>query len=191
MEEGNPRLIYCTFAYFVRLGERRLTVVLADVDLLETFNNILYSNLSSNNQLLYSLLQTQKRFELLSHFTLEIGVSEARRLRSERRKKRQEQQQSSLEPVQEDRPLLSPRASIVSPRLSVSSQGGEEEAVSEKVAGKRRERSLSSTLGAAGFNMSELSLNETSGNTAEDEGPFVGKNGFMPTEQWVSSWREG
>ncbi|GAA5879289.1 hypothetical protein JCM16303_003150 [Sporobolomyces ruberrimus] len=194
MEEGNPRLIFY---------------------LLETFNNMIYNNLALNSRFVHALLQTHKRFELLSQFTLELGVSEARRLRAERRKK--QQQASHLEPVKEGEEstssMLSTRAS---PRLSISStfsstsgvvgaggatsptspgggDGGETK-MSEKAAGKRRERSLSS-LGA--LNLSELSLNDHGGSAggsssaAEDHGPFVGKNGFAPTEQWVSSWREG
>lgn len=177
--------------------------------MLETFNNILYSNLASNCQLVYSLLQTQKRFELLSTFTLETGVTEARRLRAERRKKRQEQQSLSSVPEEEGgggggSSLLSPRAPIVSPRLSISSpsaaQGDEiiegGGGVSEKVQGKRRERSLSSATLGGGLgslpNMSELSLIGGSGSGVEEEmGQFVGKNGFVPTEGWVASWREG
>ncbi|GAA5969685.1 hypothetical protein JCM3765_006112 [Sporobolomyces pararoseus] len=201
MEEGNPRLIFY---------------------LLETFNNILYHNFSLSSRFIYALSQTHKRFELLSHFTLELGVSEARRLRAERRKRQLQYSSSNLESVKEGEATtnnnndsssrLSAR-SMSSPRLSISSTysntsggptsptrtnslteggGGDETELSEKAAGKRRERSLSS-LGT--FNMSELSLNEGSGTQAstvsEDEGTFVGKNGFVPTEQWVSSWREG
>ncbi|GAA5901792.1 uncharacterized protein JCM6883_000399 [Sporobolomyces salmoneus] len=193
MEEGNPRLIYY---------------------LLETFNNILYHNLSLNSRFVYALLQTHKRFELLSQFTLELGVSEARRLRAERRKKQLQQSSSNLESVKEGEVSTTTSPSRIStmpsasPRLSVSSvtSGGplsparsrnssfgtleEEVQVSEKAAGKRRERSLSSTLGT--FNMSELSLNESvMTTTTSEEGQFVGKNGFVPTESWVSSWREG
>lgn len=176
---------------------------------------MIYNNLALNSRFVHALLQTHKRFELLSQFTLELGVSEARRLRAERRKR--QQQASHLEPVKEGEEstssMLSTRAS---PRLSISStfsstsglvgaggatsptspgrgDGGESK-MSEKAAGKRRERSLSS-LGA--MNLSELSLNDHGGSAggsssaAEDHGPFVGKNGFAPTEQWVSSWREG
>ncbi|GAA5936971.1 uncharacterized protein JCM15063_000114 [Sporobolomyces koalae] len=189
MEEGNPRLLYY---------------------LLETFNNIVYHHLALNSRLLYALLQTHKRFELLSHFTLELGVSEARRLRAERRK-RQQASSPHLEPVREGQEttattlLSSPPATksfSTSPRLSISSTFSTnstpespvtEEApslLSEKAAGKRRERSLSA-LGSV--NLSQLSLNIDSGTSSgvEDPGPFVGKNGFVPTETWVASWREG
>ena len=61
--------------------------------------------------------------------------------------------------------------------------------LSEKAAGKLPMRSnsqLSVHSAASGESGAGLAFDETG-----DDGPFVAKNGFMPTEAWVASWREG
>ncbi|GAA5949250.1 hypothetical protein JCM21900_000875 [Sporobolomyces salmonicolor] len=184
MEEGNPRLVFY---------------------LLETFNHIIQHNLSTNPALVHALLQTHKRFELLAHFTLATGVAEARRLRAERRERQRRRaagsggggletlkegeasKEGSLEPTSpRERPAsLSP--SPTSPPLSPTKPSA-----SEKALGKRRER----TLSLGGLSVAELSLSElggvrSPGTEGEEDQPFVGKNGFVPAEEWVSSWRQG
>ncbi|GAA6005431.1 hypothetical protein JCM10207_002979 [Rhodosporidiobolus poonsookiae] len=178
MEEGNPRLLYY---------------------LLETFNNIIHHNLASNPHLLYALLQTRRRFSLLSSFTLAEGIAEARRLRAARRA-RQASSPGSLGAIPEG------QAAPLSPTLSAAG-------ASEKALGKRRERNLSvsslADLSLGGSPAGSPGLADGAGarSPSEDgaggresldlsaepgeERPFVGKNGFVPTEEWVASWQSG
>ena len=61
--------------------------------------------------------------------------------------------------------------------------------LSEKAAGKLPMRSNSQ------LSVHSAASGESGAGTAfegtDDDGPFVAKNGFMPTEAWVASWREG
>lgn len=61
----------------------------------------------------------------------------------------------------------------------------EDPAISEKARGKMRERSTSNLV--SDVSSPDLSSHEEE----ESEGVFQGKNGFVPTEGWVASWREG
>ncbi|GAA5861926.1 hypothetical protein JCM1840_006877 [Sporobolomyces johnsonii] len=186
MEEGNPRLVFY---------------------LLETFNHIIQHNLSTNPALVQALLQTHKRFELLAHFTLATGVAEARRLRAERRERQRRRAAGSgggvgLETLKEGEASkeglfepTSPRGASpasLSPSPTSPPLSPTKPSASEKALGKRRER----TLSLGGLSVAELSLAEpggvrSPGTDGEEDPPFVGKNGFVPTEEWVSSWRQG
>ncbi|GAA5900472.1 hypothetical protein JCM6882_001256 [Rhodosporidiobolus microsporus] len=182
-EEGNPRLVFY---------------------LLETFNNVVHHNLDSNPHLIHSLLLTLKRLDLLSDFTLQTGVAEARRLRAARKARQAGiAPPSSLGAIPEGE-----AAERDSAPLSPSPNEGA--GASEKALGKRRERTLS-TSSLGGFSVADLSLSSSSpgGGTpggeespslsresldlgaGGDERPFVGRNGFVPTEEWVRSWKDG
>lgn len=66
--------------------------------------------------------------------------------------------------------------------------------LSEKAAGKQRARSMSQGSYPPGsHNASRTDLTSLYGDDGGDaeEGPFIAKSGFMPTESWVASWREG
>ncbi|KAK4049719.1 hypothetical protein OIV83_003994 [Microbotryomycetes sp. JL201] len=169
MEEGNPRLVYY---------------------LLETFNN--------NPELIYALLRSHKRFELLSTFTLAGGIREAKRLKDGRR---------------QDKAKVKPRRDSTTQSRRASRDDGEKgDEASEKVKGKRPERqadesSRRNSLAALSVRDLTLSSNDEVQNpvsagseargsdqqvASEDaETVFFGKNGFMPTEGWVTSWRTG
>ncbi|GAA5971297.1 hypothetical protein JCM11641_008300 [Rhodosporidiobolus odoratus] len=176
-EEGRPRGVYY---------------------LLETFNNLVIYNFASNAHFLHCLLLTRRRLETLSTFTLASGVAAAQRLRVARRARQTGGAPSpGLGAIPEDvtaSPLLSPRGE----------EGEAGSTASEKALGKRRERSLSvgslssltadlalssPALASPGEGTSRESL-DLSGMSGEQR-PFVGKNGFVPTEDWVSSWRDG
>ncbi|BGP13084.1 hypothetical protein JCM10213_000911 [Rhodosporidiobolus nylandii] len=179
-EEGRPRGVYY---------------------LLETFNNIINYNLSTNPHLLSSLLVTRRRLELLSTLTLSSALAEVRRLRATKRAK-SAGGTGGLGAIPEDGAAPS----------SPSSLGAQ---ASEKALGKRRERALS-TSSLSSFadlslssspNRSPLpsparspslaaepgreSLDLSRQPSEEGEEKFVGKIGFQPTEEWVNSWREG
>ena len=119
---------------------------------------------------MYALLKSYKRFEFLSTFTLASGTAEAERVRNERKaskkKKRSPGDASSSSPPSQD--------------------------VSEKVKGKRPERD-GVVEGSAASSLNDEDEEEARQSTDADERDqvFVGKNGFVPTEGWVSSWRTG
>lgn len=77
-------------------------------------------------------------------------------------------------PEEEEKAVSTPTAPLM-----------EDPAVSEKARGKMRERSTSNLV--ADVSSPDLSSHEEE----ESEGVFQGKNGFVPTEGWVASWREG
>jgi len=176
MEEGNPRLVFY---------------------LLETFNNIIHLQLSDNPHLIYALIRSSHRFERLSTFTLAGGVAEVRLARAARK---------ANAPSANPTPTSSARPSISSPRASRTSvplaalaageeadeaekeAGGGGSQLSEKARGKMRARSTSGSGG-----LPPVTEHALAGATDEpiEGGTFVGKNGFVPTEGWVSSWREG
>ncbi|TKA53363.1 hypothetical protein B0A53_04381 [Rhodotorula sp. CCFEE 5036] len=180
MEEGNPRLVFY---------------------LLEAFNNIAQYNLDRNPYLFYALAVSLPRFDLLANFTLALGIAEARRLRAARRER--------LRPIREG--AEDDEASSSSSAARRPSHDGP----SEKALGKRR----ASLVSLGGLSLSDthaadatatataptltLSRSESSaslggaslsGEAVDAMGenrPFVGRNGFTPTESWVASWREG
>lgn len=71
------------------------------------------------------------------------------------------------------------RATSESDRSPIDGGGGEDESTLKS---KMKERRKSSSLSLAG-----LAIDDAEPVEAEE---FVGKNGFVPTEGWVASWRE-
>ncbi|EIW85271.1 hypothetical protein CONPUDRAFT_118003 [Coniophora puteana RWD-64-598 SS2] len=184
--------------------------------LLEMFNSIISHHLTENPHLLYAILSAHKTFEDLGTFTLARGLRDIQRSRTlkEEQTHRDEQQSqggkglgqvegaheekarllrtesdqalgSAAETVfavddeedQEDeatgttgaaevtRPLMSPTSEISPPTTGPS----------EKVKGKMRAR-RSISVDEAGTAVSAAS---------------VGRNGFVPTQEWVTSWQQG
>ncbi|ORY88647.1 high-temperature-induced dauer-formation protein-domain-containing protein [Leucosporidium creatinivorum] len=170
MEEGNPRLIYY---------------------LLETFNNVIHFQLSDNPELVYALIRSHARFDQLSTFTLAGGVAEVRRARQEKKAAAAAAASGSnpLSTITEGR-----TASTPPPKEGEGEEGGEEgedgeKEVSEKARGKMRARRTDSV---SSLSVADLSLGGNGAQSSAEEGqPFVGKNGFVPTEGWVASWRGG
>ncbi|GAA6041207.1 hypothetical protein JCM8097_008343 [Rhodosporidiobolus ruineniae] len=176
-EEGAPRLVFY---------------------LLETFNNIVHYNLDSNPHLLHALLLTQHRFTLLSTLTLSSALAEARRLKAARKAR-----------------LSGGALGAIPEGQTADGASGATLGASDKALGKRRERTLS-TSSLGGFSVSDLALSpggspsrspslgsgalspseeresmDLGARAGEGEKPFVGRGGFVPTEEWVASWREG
>lgn len=153
---------------------------------------------AQNPHILYALTVTYQRFNLLANFTLAQGIAEARRLRAARRERQQRTSSSatSLRPINE--------GVAASARTSEDHPG----ASSEKALGKRRERTLSlgsladlTLASPSSPNLSRTTSNTSggplsptmseAGETGDEQRPFVGKNGFVPTTEWVAAWREG
>ncbi|KAI0684267.1 high-temperature-induced dauer-formation protein-domain-containing protein [Cytidiella melzeri] len=197
-DEGHPRLLFF---------------------MLEVFNGMLSRNLAENPNVVYNVVRHHKAFEDLGTFTLARGLREIQRVqiakeervkganakgktvadneseepRDEKAKLARTESAASLElarhvseqddleaqrhpPVEEDartgRPLMSPSLSIDA-ALPEGQQGGP----SEKARGKMR----------AGRSMSE----DMTGSLERLAASGVGRNGFVPTQDWVSSWQQG
>jgi len=97
--------------------------------------------------------------------------------------------------------LASSSAPLASVAAGTAGGDGDGDGASEVVRGKRPERALSISSvadlsltgspalgGGAGSSRTSLALYE---DEAAGERPFVGRNGFVPSEEWVASWRDG
>ncbi|KZT11488.1 uncharacterized protein LAESUDRAFT_692396 [Laetiporus sulphureus 93-53] len=198
-DEGHPRLLFF---------------------MLDTFNSVLLHHLSENPNLVYGILHAHKAFEDLGTFTLARGLREIRRIqeaRDERARvadgtvdkgKRKADEHAEEQPHEEKARLLrsestmSTEITIQSPSevLSRRESISEEEPAttvplmsptttepptisrrvtepSEKARGKMR----------AGRSMSV----EMTGSLESLAATAVGRNGFIPTQEWVTSWQQG
>ncbi|PCH38345.1 hypothetical protein WOLCODRAFT_96951 [Wolfiporia cocos MD-104 SS10] len=198
-DEGHPRLLFF---------------------MLETFNSMLLHNLSDNPNLVYGIVHAHKAFEDLGTFTLARGLREIRRIQQAKEERaraaegkadkgkrkapdieeapgdekarllRSESNHSvdlpdaeSAEgapeqprPTSEDepptiRPLMSPTTTETP---NISRRATEP---SEKARGKMR----------AGRSMSL----EMTGSLESLAATAVGRNGFVPSQEWVTSWQQG
>lgn len=136
---------------------------------MEAFNYIIHYQLAANPNLIYAILQSHRRFENLSTFTLRGAVEEIRRTRSERRST-----SSPSSPTSETAAELKSVPSTVSlvgvgtfPAEDKSYDENDPVRLSEKARGKMRERSES-----------------VDGEDADPgfPGPYRSQSGFVPTE---------
>ncbi|KAG7452752.1 uncharacterized protein BT62DRAFT_958767 [Guyanagaster necrorhizus] len=184
--EGHPRLLFF---------------------MLEVFNSVILHHLAENPNLIYSIISSHKTFEDLGTFTLSQGLREIRRVqlakeeqsrkttiktsresaegpvsRSEKERLLSHESQDELEEVTASPdhdaetvvvPPMSPTAESIPTEMAADPASS----VSEKARGKMKERrSLSSDT--------TISLERVAASG-------TGRNGFIPTHDWVSSWQEG
>uniref|UniRef100_A0A8H7Y292 RecA family profile 1 domain-containing protein n=1 Tax=Psilocybe cubensis TaxID=181762 RepID=A0A8H7Y292_PSICU len=189
-DEGHPRLLFF---------------------MLEVFSSIIFYHPAENSNITYGILQSRKIFEDLGTFTLARGLREVKR--AQLAKEELANKSSSLKgkiPVEEGEiadagaekaRLLHnegvrsdsqerERESVTSPR---GSQGDEpmtrsfmsptsdnpyasESPISEKARGKMRERRSMSVENIAALDRVPLP---------------IGRSGFVPTQEWVTSWQQG
>ncbi|KAI8998843.1 high-temperature-induced dauer-formation protein-domain-containing protein [Trametes punicea] len=198
-DEGHPRLLFF---------------------MLEAFNGVLLHNLQENPNLVYAILHAHKQFEDLGTFTLARGLREIRRIQ-QLKEERAAQGRGSVDkgkhrardeeegaPQSEKARLLQREADsldlsrtpgstdtlpegqarhreegsqtrpLMSPTATENPVGSEGAApVSEKARGKMRAgRSLSGDM---------------TGSLERLAASGVGRNGFVPTQEWVASWQQG
>ncbi|EKM55702.1 uncharacterized protein PHACADRAFT_256512 [Phanerochaete carnosa HHB-10118-sp] len=177
--------------------------------MLEVFNAVLLRNLSENPNLVYNIVRANKTFEDLGTFTLARGLREIRRKQlakeecardsSDKQKGRASQsdaeqpgdekarlvrtgsrddgpddieaQRRSTSEDRTGRPLMSPTLPIASVSTEMPPNGP-----SEKARGKMRARAGSEEL---------------TGSLERLAASGVGRNGFVPTQEWVTSWQQG
>jgi len=187
-DEGHPRLLYF---------------------LLEVFNSIIYHNLDENVNVTYGILRSHRVFENLANFTLPSALREIRRIQLQKARNPSKESIStltnaSLEKAQQLEsegvdtpsrrsfsrsgsvslsspndpmlPLLPSEGSALLDGDSSVPESTEHVALSEKAKGKRPQRSES------------LSLSTTLEQVAQSG---VGRNGFIPTQEWITSWQQG
>jgi hypothetical protein len=176
--------------------------------MLEVFNSVIHYHMNENPTLTYDILTAHKAFEDLGKFTLASGLREVKRVQTAKeelakrannantnngdRKGKKPMSDVELADAGEEKAKLlrneswnragdleSAAASSSPVRDSVDSVShgdGMMSPVSEKARGKMRERRSSDTFDLAGL---------------EGIAASVGRNGFVPTQEWVTSWQQG
>ncbi|KAI0318359.1 high-temperature-induced dauer-formation protein-domain-containing protein [Amylostereum chailletii] len=188
-DEGNPRLLFF---------------------LLEAFNAVISYHLPENPNLVYAILRSHKTFEDLGTFNLARAKEEQARKVDTKGKGRaveeqpheekqrllerehnalglhsQTQSVDSLSEVRVESPPDTAETSensvsaqpLMSPTLGETPLGSSFPAVSEKARGKMKARRSTSL--------------DTNGSLDLVAAANVGRNGFVPTQEWVTSWQQG
>lgn len=188
-DEGHPRLLFF---------------------MLEVLNSIALHNLAENPNLIYGILSSHKIFEDLGTFTLARGLREIKRVqlaKEEQAKKlgndpngkskssvdeaesetpgaekaRLLESETRNNSIDEPVPLVggTPRQSdeIVTRSFMSPSSDAVLSPISEKARGKMKERRSSSI--------------DTNSSLERIAAAGIGRNGFIPTQEWVTSWQQG
>lgn len=176
--------------------------------MLEVFNSVIHYHMNENPTLVYDILTAHKVFEDLGKFTLASGLRDIKRVQAAKEDLANRANSASgngngkgktpmtdvelADAGAEKAKLLqneswnrggdleSAAAASSSPtRESMDSAGhgsGMMSPISEKARGKMRERRSSDTFDLVGL---------------EGMAASVGRNGFVPTQEWVTSWQQG
>ncbi|KAF9232146.1 high-temperature-induced dauer-formation protein-domain-containing protein [Melanogaster broomeanus] len=187
--------------------------------MLEVFNSVIFHHLSDNPNLLHAIITAHKTFQELGTFTLAQGLREIKRVdlakeeqarQSEHNRKGRGTPDDDLEAgdlhaektrllrnesdaafstdgevelshdpsngsVEDENGGEGP--AVTRPVISPSSESTPRASTSEKARGKMRER---------------RSLSLEANNSAERiASAGIGRNGFVPTQEWVTSWQQG
>ncbi|CAG8457531.1 3335_t:CDS:10 [Racocetra persica] len=181
--------------------------------MLEAFNNIIQYQFSDNPHVVYAIVCNPKKFEELFDFTLLKGLAEIKRQQSVKEKRKKQVHNTSMNKSESsldrksmhDESASQPQTDTESMSsnkkdeehesesdektelLNVPSVDEHEESthLSEKARGKLPEGVTAASRQCSSMDSSQN--NETNSNNIIT--PFaVGKSGFIPTEDWVSSW---
>ncbi|KAG6849590.1 hypothetical protein H0H93_007175 [Arthromyces matolae] len=194
-DEGHPRLLFF---------------------MLEVFNSIILHHLTDNANLIYGLLSSHKLFEDLGTFTLARGLREIKRIQQTKEEPPHNSDSNSKgkavrgpdddsDPGAEKARLLETENGSALPEIELSQEStadmeeqgkdggsvvtqsfmspgfetssGFTPALSEKARGKMKERRSSSLDADVGIDRVAAAS--------------VGRNGFVPTQEWVTSWQQG
>jgi len=180
---------------------------------LEVFNSVIQHNLADNSNLVYGILTAHKSFEDLGTFTLARALKRVQLAKEEQARKVEANPKSkntdapgeeephvekarllesesssalrrSMESVDENlwrsegqEPRIEHEFLMTQPLMSPSGEIIPITAISEKVRGKMKARR-------------SISL-DTTANLDRVAAMGVGRNGFVPTQEWVTSWQQG
>ena len=175
---------------------------------LEIFNSVVLNNMSRNPNLIYGILQAHRTFEELGTFTLARGLREIQRVQSakegqvnkaEGNPKGKDRSVSGEEsdPGAEKARLLesegvtsaAPDTAQSQPRLSGGSEEGPIEEDTDSLAESQPEGSTATSVSekARGKMKEKLSMSLDMNHSLERiAAAGVGRNGFIPTQEWVS-----
>ncbi|KAH9811065.1 high-temperature-induced dauer-formation protein-domain-containing protein [Melampsora americana] len=140
--------------------------------LLEAFNNVIHYQMSDNSNLIYALIRVHHRFDYLATFTLQDGLRDI-----------------------QQRNFIRRSSEILTTAESARSSLGSDRS---KGKGKMKEREGSVIEGSINEDCEEELLppppqemvEDRMGGNREVTAVSVGRNGFVPTETWVTSWRD-
>ncbi|KAF8212473.1 high-temperature-induced dauer-formation protein-domain-containing protein [Mycena galopus ATCC 62051] len=189
-DEGHPRLLFF---------------------MLEIFNSVILHNLSANPNLIYGILSAHKTFEDLGTFTLSRGLREIRRVqlaKEEQARKADTKGKGSQTPDDEPQPHEEKAKLLRHESENALSQNDSTEASPRPSQGQDPEISLDlpssptssenipgSTSGsekARGKMKARRSQSlDRNGSLDRVAAAGVGRNGFVPTQEWVTSWQQG
>ncbi|KAJ7581051.1 high-temperature-induced dauer-formation protein-domain-containing protein [Mycena floridula] len=190
-DEGHPRLLFF---------------------LLEVFNSVVAHHLTENPHLIYAILQAHKAFEDLGTFTLSRGLREIRctQLAKEEQSRKTENKTSSpresgdrrdhREPHLEKARLLESEGVIATtPTAEVDLESGSAEASTAPVVSPTADSIAVPDSIASAMSVSEKArgkMKERRSGSMDDSleriaAAGVGRNGFVPTQEWVTSWQQG
>lgn len=189
-DEGHPRLVYY---------------------LLETFNSILYHQLNENPNLVYAILRSHADFQALATFTLLSGLRDIKQKKAMREKAAEERERATPPPrglVRTDSELamLAEKATLLGreigdeedeedtpPRTSKDGKAATDvpttptspvaegrPPMSEKARGKMRATESSTSLPVEDDDEELMKVAQAG----------IGPNGYVPTQEWVSSWQK-
>ncbi|KAF9264896.1 hypothetical protein L218DRAFT_925592 [Marasmius fiardii PR-910] len=188
-DEGHPRLLFF---------------------MLEVFNSVILHHLAENPNLIYGVISSHKAFEDLGTFTLYRGLREIKRVQvakeelarkkgpKEKKTTRQSSEETS-EPHEEKKRLLAHEIDLEANEAGAHEISGHQQEtsesdlpsteppmsptsesipnVSERARGKMKERRSSSL--------------DADGSLERIAAAGIGRNGFIPTQEWVTSWQQG
>lgn len=188
-----------------------------DVHRLEAFSAILLRNLAENPNLVYNLVRAHKTFEDLGTFTLARGLREIRRIQLAREerggrnssdKPKSRTNSSDTERPGSEKARLLRSESATSIELSQADLPDDIEAQRQATADESRPGRLPRTSSTASSPTSEsprlpsekargkmragrIVAEEMTGSLERLAASGVGRNGFVPTQEWVTSWQQG
>lgn len=183
-DESHPRLLFFMCVYDDRQPERWSD----ETCRLEVFNSVIFHRLTDNPNLLHGIITSHKVFQDLGTFTLARGLQEIRRVEmaKEEQARQSEHDRKAIAAADVDLEAGDTQAEKMRLLQNDSERGGEVELSdmsghenvgvspnrSEKARGKMRERQ-SSSLDSENSEDSHVGVSN------------VGRNNFVPTEEWV------
>jgi High-temperature-induced dauer-formation protein len=169
---------------------------------LEAFSSVILHNLSDNPNLIYGILTVHKTFEDLGTFTLSRGLREIKRVQQAKEELARKTEGKSRDKSLTDETGEQEEPSDEKARLLESEHGGENDLATLEE-GTRRPDNLDGTRNPNLSISEELSAEPTSekargkrraqrsmsmdatGSLERIAAAGVGKNGFVPTQEWV------
>ncbi|KAI9279691.1 high-temperature-induced dauer-formation protein-domain-containing protein [Umbelopsis sp. AD052] len=175
--------------------------------ILESFNNIIQYQFTDNPNVIYALIRAHSKFEKLRDFTLAGALQDITRIELAKEEKRRKSQQMPGETHESTDTTRVAQAESTAPSLESSEQTADQQALSEKARGKRKEEDPSAASDAAPetavpavneppavatvvSDPSEHLRRQSSASSIMSQTLAPGnRSRFTPTQAWVDSWQ--